>query len=227
MGSLTLLQPRQGYHFSIDSVLLAAFAALKNGPIVDLGAGCGIITRLLARRGAAGPFTAVEINPKAAACCEANLAGCQARVLHHDARLPHAQLLAQSYSLVVCNPPFGQPGRGRTSPEPDRALAREQSCFTLNDLWRISSRLLRHKGRLAFCLPPRLLDQAILGMAAHNLFAKRLRLVHGRDNLPAKIALLEAVNGGGFELNVEPPLIVYTDTANTMHPEVAGIYAAI
>lgn len=221
------MQPRQGYRFSIDSVLLAAFTTLKTGPTLDLGAGSGIITRLLARRGHAGPFVAVEINPQAAQCCAHNLAGINANVLLHDVREPHAQLKAQAFKLVVCNPPFGQPERGRVSHQPDKAQARHQVSFTLSDLWRAAGRLLALKGRLAFCLPPRLLDQALGAMPHYGLFAKRLRLVHGRLDLPAKIALVEAVKGGGPELKVEPPLIVYANAQNTMTTEVADIYAAL
>lgn len=227
LGSLNLKQPRNGYRFSIDSVLLAHFVSLRRGPVIDLGAGCGIITRLLARRGFTGPFTAVEINPQAFYCCQQNLASINARLLLHDARQPHQQLIPQSFSLLICNPPFALPGRGRISPNRDRADARHQLSFTMDDLWQAGERLLNTRGRLAFCLPPRLLDMAFSGMAQHGFYAKRLRLVHGRLQLPAKIALLEAVKGGGPELKVEPPLVLYQDINNRMTAELAAIYQGI
>lgn len=227
LGTLSFKQPRNGYRFSIDSVLLAYFASPLNGPVADLGAGCGVITRLLAGRGMKGPFVAVEINPRAVECCQENLGSINANVLLHDARLPHARIKPQSFSLLISNPPFALPERGRVSSNPDKADARHQLTFTLNDLWRAAGRLLKNKGRLALCLPPRLLDIAFAGMQAHGLYSKRLRLVHGRIGLPAKIALLEAVKGGGPELTVEAPLVIYQDADNRMTEELTTIYQSI
>jgi tRNA1Val (adenine37-N6)-methyltransferase len=230
LGSLTILQPKLGYRFSIDSVLLAWFASLKKGPVADLGAGCGILCCLLARRGLragkeAGPFTAVEIDIAAARCARLNLRDLKAVVLRHDARQPHPLLPRQGFNLVISNPPFGIPGQGKVSPNPRRALARHQRQFTLDDLWRVSYQLLTGRGRLAFCLPPRLLDQALTGLSQHGFAAKRLRLVHGRVSLAAKIALLEAVKDGRPELTVHPPLVVYEQ--NALSPEVAAIYGQL
>ena len=227
LGSISLKQPQEGYRFSIDSVLLAYFATLKPGAIADLGAGCGVITRLLAGRGAIGPLVAVELNQGAASCCQENLLGLNASVLQHDIRLPHELLRPQSFNMVISNPPFAVPGRGRISPNPDKADARHQLTFTIEDLWQAAARLLNNKGRLALCLPPRLLDTALIGMRNHNLWAKRLRLVYGRVDLAAKIALLEAVKNGGPEMKVEAPLIIYKDKRNNMTDEVKAIYESI
>ena len=212
----------------MDSVLLAYFVtAKKKAAVVDLGAGCGIITRLLAQRGVHGPFTAVELNAEAAACCRVNLADLNATVLAHDLRQPHPLLSAHAFDLVVSNPPFHLPGRGRMSPQSAKSLARHQTEFTLDDLWGVAGKLLSAKGRLALCLSTRWLDLALTGINRHGLFIKRLRMVHGRVELPAKIALLEIIKAGGPELKVEPPLIIYTDRHNTLHPEVADLYAQI
>ena len=53
-GAVTLAQPRRGYRFNIDSVLLADFTRrIVSSPVedlvVDLGAGCGVVGLLLAR----------------------------------------------------------------------------------------------------------------------------------------------------------------------------------
>jgi tRNA1Val (adenine37-N6)-methyltransferase len=167
----------------------------------------------------------VEIDLSAARCARLNLRGLKASVLRHDARQPHLLLPRQGFNLVISNPPFGVLGQGRVSPNPRRALARHQRQFTLEDLWRVSYQLLASRGRLAFCIPPRLLDQALTGLSRHGFAAKRLRLVHGRVSLAAKIALLEAVKDGRPELTVHPPLIVYA--GDVLTPEVAAIYGQL
>ena len=228
LGRHYLEQPAQGFRFAIDSVLLAAFATPAQGPVADLGAGCGVLCVLLAARGLAGPFTALELDPTAAACCERNFsrAGLTGRVLVHDLARPHPELRAASCGLVISNPPFGQPGRGHLSPDPARAQARHELRLIADDLWRRARELLRLGARLALCWPPGRLPQALAGLTDHGLAPRRLRLVHGRAELPAKIALIEAVKDGGEELNVEPPLIVY-DQGQDYAPEVAAIYRTL
>jgi tRNA1Val (adenine37-N6)-methyltransferase len=227
LGGLSLYQPESGYRFSIDSILLAFFSPLPSGPIADLGAGCGILTLLLALRGAQGPFTAAELDPLSAQCCQRNLARLPALVLRHDLRLPHPELPAQGFKLLISNPPFGDPRRGRVSPQKTRAEARHQISLALPQLWQSAARLLPAKGRLICCLPPRQLDEALAGLDEFGLTPKRLRLVHGRDKLPARIALLEAVKAAGRELKIEPPFILYQDKNNCPGPELAEIYARL
>lgn len=225
LGRRSFWQPAKGYRFNIDSVLLADFATPAQGPVADLGSGCGVLCVLLAARGLAGPFSAVEIDPLATGCCERNFAraGLTGEVLTHDLSQPHPELKPGSFALVVTNPPFGQPSRGRLSPDPVRARARHELALTAEDLWQRAKELLAPGARLALCWPPNRLPQALAGLTDHGLAPRRLRLVHGRVELPAKIALIEAVKDGGEELRVEPPLIIYAQ-GQEYGPEVAAIY---
>ncbi len=228
LGPHTFLQPRRGYRFSIDSVLLAHFAPVVNGPVADLGAGCGVLSVLLHARGAAGPYTAVEIDPLAADCCRRNLAaaGVPGRVLTHDLRRPHPELKPGAFALVVTNPPFTKTGHGRLSPHPARARARQELDLPAKDLWRLAAELLPRGGRLALCWPPARLVEALAGLDALNLTPRRLRLVHGRATRPASLALIEAVKHAGAELNLEPPLVVYAQ-GQQYSPEVEAIYRSL
>lgn len=225
LGGLILAQPRTGYRFSMDSVLLAAFASLPSGPATDLGAGCGVLAVLLARRGAAGPFTALELDPLAAACCRANFAahGLDGQVVEHDLNQSPTSPPRASQSLVISNPPFFAPGAGRVSPRPSRARARHGLAWEPEQIWRRAAELLPAGGRFAFCWAPARLAAALAGCLEARLAPKRLRLVHGRVDLPAKLALVEAVRDGGEELAVEPPLVVYAE-GQEYSPEVAAIY---
>lgn len=230
LGRHTLEQPVSGYRFSLDSVLLAAFAPAMDGPVADLGAGCGVLCVLLAARGLAGPFSAVEIDPLAAACCQRNLAraSLDGRVLTHDLSQPHPALASGSAALVMANPPFGRPGHGRLSLHPARARARHELALAADTLWQRAAELLPAGDRLAICWPPARLPQALAGLEAHHLAPKRLRLVHGRKDLPAKLALIEAVKDGGPQMEVESPLIVhgqgqmYTSEVSAIYRELCG-----
>ena len=67
-GRIKVLQHREGYRFSIDAVLLAAFSAPgAEDRIVDLGTGCGIIPLILGYRHPAVSITGIEVQPELAA----------------------------------------------------------------------------------------------------------------------------------------------------------------
>jgi tRNA1Val (adenine37-N6)-methyltransferase len=63
-GALTIAQPRNGYRFSIDSLLLARFAAIRaRDRVLELGAGCGVISILIAATRQPREIAAVERQP--------------------------------------------------------------------------------------------------------------------------------------------------------------------
>ncbi|NPA95757.1 MAG: methyltransferase, partial [Thermodesulfobacteria bacterium] len=60
--NLDILQPLEGYRFSVDALLLAEFARVKKRErLIELGAGCGVISMVLARRFPEASIMAVEI----------------------------------------------------------------------------------------------------------------------------------------------------------------------
>lgn len=225
LGRHRIWQPARGYRFSIDSVLLADFAPRVRGPVADLGAGCGVLCLLLAARGMKGPFTAVELDPLAAECCRRNFAqaGLEGVVLEQDLARPAPELSSGGFALVISNPPFTRRGHGRVPPDPARARARHELSLEAPVLWESAARLLPPGGRLALCCPPARLDEVLAGLAGARLRPKRLRLVHGRLERPASLALVEAAKDGRPQLTVEPPLVVY-GRGQEYSPQTAAIY---
>ncbi len=74
-GRLTLFQPKVGYRFSLDPLLLADFVGpAPLGRVADLGAGVGIVGLTLAKNDPAAPLTLVELQPRVAALCRENAA---------------------------------------------------------------------------------------------------------------------------------------------------------
>lgn len=225
LGCHTFWQPREGYRFSMDSVLLAAFAPQARGLVADLCAGCGVLSVLLHARDFLGPFTAVELDHDLAECCERNFeaAGLDGVVLRHDLQEPLAAELAGRFKLVISNPPFFAPGTGRVPAMAGRARARHGLDINTEDLFAGAARLLPVGGRMVLCWPPARLVEALAALTHARLTPKRLRLVHGRQGRPASLALIEAAKDRGPQLTVEPPLICYGQ-GRDYSPEVAAIY---
>ncbi|MGH7780337.1 MAG: tRNA1(Val) (adenine(37)-N6)-methyltransferase [Candidatus Binataceae bacterium] len=226
-GSITLLQPRRGYRFSVEAILLARFATTKpRDRVLDLGAGCGVVAIALAMLGGAKRVVALEIQPAMAALAERNAALNDlpdVRVICTDLRSRRiAGLAPASFDLVVANPPFHAVRAGRGSPDLSRRVARGESAASIVDFAKAARRYVRNGGRVALVFAAPRSAELISTMRSNRLEPKRIRFVHPRVELAATAVLVEARADGGAEVIVEPPLVLhdragrYTEEAGAM-----------
>jgi tRNA1(Val) A37 N6-methylase TrmN6 len=213
-GRLRLIQPRRGYRFSVDAILLGRFIRPRPGArILELGAGCGVVSIIAAVLCAPREVVAMEVQEEMAALVERNAVLNNlpmVRAVAADLRTRAIAGVAQaSFDLVIANPPYRAGGSGRRSPVAGRDLARAESAATLRDFVAASARYLKHGGKTAFVFTAARSAELITELRAARLEPKRMRMVHPRLELPATTVLIEARKGGGVELEVEPPLILY------------------
>lgn len=154
-GELVLEQPRAGFRFSIDAVLLADFAerCLPTPParVVDLGAGVGVVGLLLARRWTRARVLLVELQPELAGLADANVRRNQlgGRVEVRCLDLRDARRWSDfEGELAVSNPPFFKVGSGRPSPSQQLSLARFEHACTAGELVASAVAGLRAGGQL-------------------------------------------------------------------------------
>lgn len=74
-GSITLIQPKHGYRFSIEAILLGRFArANMRDHVLELGAGCGVLSIMIAALYRPREVVAIEIQPPLAEMIARNAA---------------------------------------------------------------------------------------------------------------------------------------------------------
>lgn len=210
---LRLVQPRDGYRFSLDPLLLCDFVALAGGErIVDLGTGSGVIPLVLARRSPTVHCVGVETQPAMAGLAARNVAlnGLSDRIdiLNEDVLALRARFPVSSFDLVLANPPYRKRGTGRISPKVGRDDARHESTATLRDFLAVAKYLVRPEGRICFIHHPSRLAEFMAEAVALKLATLRLRMVHGTLAAEARMFLVELAKGRKGELTVLPPLVV-------------------
>ena len=210
---LRLVQPKHGYRFSLDPLLLADFARVRSGErAVDLGTGCGIVALLLARLEESCTVTGVEFQPVMAGIATRNVLlnnlSQRVEVVSEDVLSLKARFPVDSFDLVVSNPPYRRPGTGKVSPRAGRDDARHETSATLADFMAAAKFLVKPSGRICFIYHTCRLAELMTQAALQKLGVLRLRMVHGNDSAPARMFLVELVKGRVGELRVEPPLIV-------------------
>jgi tRNA1(Val) A37 N6-methylase TrmN6 len=232
-GRIRVIQPRDGYRFSVDSILLARFVSVRpRDRILELGAGCGVISLAIAALHRPREIVAIDIQPELAAMIRSNaeLNGIDSiRAIEADLRALNDSLAPrESFDIVIANPPYRPSKAGRKSPNAARHLARSEASATLEDFISAVSRYARRGGRAAFVFAADRSAELIAMLSAHRLEPKRIRFVHPYIDAPATTILIEARKNGGIEVAIEAPLIlfdaphVYSREARELLGEVAS-----
>lgn len=216
-GRLVCKQYKSGYRFSVDAILSAHFCSPGSGDaILDLGCGCGIIGLLLAYRYPEVRVTGIEIQPELVRLAEMNIAenAMQSRisVIEGNFRDTAQLVAAESFDLVVSNPPYRREGGGRISPDPQRARARHEIDAGLADMVRASAFAVKNRGKVVVVYPARLSITLIAELKKHRLEPKRLQPVYGYPGRKdAGLVLVEAIKNGGAEMRLLPPFYIYSE----------------
>lgn len=218
---LTLLQPKQGYRFSLDPLLLCDFTnASQETSIVDLGTGSGVLALVLAKMALQAQVTAFEQDMETARLAQQNVVlnrlPDRVTVLHEDVLQVRRHLPVSSCDLVVSNPPYRKQGRGRLNPHPGKLAARHETTAGLADFLAAAKYLVKPvTGRICLVYHPDRFVELMGEAAAQKLAVVRLRMVHGLPDAPAKVFLVELAKGRrNADLQIMPPLIVRGDTEN-------------
>ena len=231
-ASLVVRQPPRGYRFSVDSVLLADFAAPRcEGAVLDLGTGSGIVLLLLARL-CPGLSRGVGVELQAGLCdcaranIEANGLSGRLRAVLGDFRESLAGVAEGAFDLVVSNPPYRPVGAGRRNPDRQKEIARHEVACTMPGLFRAASRFLSPRGRFAALGLPHRLPEMLASAAASGIFAETLRFVHPMPGRPANLLLFAGSRRRGGGPRVLPPLCVY-DAPGRYSPETEAVFRGL
>lgn len=229
-GRLICRQHRHGYRFSVDAVLLAHFFTPQDAEnIIDLGCGCGVISLALAYRWPGLRLTGLELQPQLASLARRNVAdnGLAARIaiVEGDLRLVGEIFPAGSFQRAVCNPPYFQSEAARPNPDPERRLARHEVAADLAEVVAAAGWLVGPGGCVDLVYPAERTAVLLGALRGAGLAPKRLQVVHGYPAAPAKLVLVEAVKGGGGELETLPPLSISREPGGEYTAEMARCYA--
>ena len=204
-GRVTLAQPARGrgYRVNADALILADFAGNVRGTLFDLGAGTGAIALVMIARSLASRAVLVDVD---AGACElarenVNRNGARADVVCSDV-LDGARTRRGQAALVVCNPPYFEPGTARVARGSGASRVGEVDRFV-----RAAREVLGRRGRACFVYPASDLSRLFACFRASGLEPKRLRLVHAKAKAPARVALVEVRASKSGGLSIMAPLI--------------------
>jgi len=207
------MQTDESFKLSTDSVLLADFSNMKRvRSCLDLGSGAGVLCVLLAEKNHSAELTGIELQGNFAELGRLNMTenGLDGRVkiINGDLREHRSLLKAESFDLVVSNPPYFAENTGYSAPELHRASAREERSCTLQDICAAARWSLRWGGTFALVHRPERLSEIFCAMTEVGIEPKRLCLVSYSAEKAPSLVLVEGKRGGKKGLKIEAPLFL-------------------
>ncbi|WP_460220724.1 tRNA1(Val) (adenine(37)-N6)-methyltransferase [Psychroserpens sp. MEBiC05023] len=177
-----------------DGVLLGAWTSLETNPfsILDIGAGTGVLSLMLAQRSHAELIEAIEIDDNAYEQCVDNFeqSPWNDRLFCYHASLEEfAEEIDDKYDLIICNPPFYS--ETYKTENKQRDLARFQDAMPFKHLLESVVTLLSKNGSFSVIIP--FSEESFFIDLAQKLalFPKRITHVKGTSSTNIKRSLIE------------------------------------
>ena len=227
-NGLYLIQDPDKFCFGIDAVLLSNFVKVKkNGHVVDLCTGSGIVPILLSAKTGAKKITGIEIQSDIADMARRSVSynklDEKIDIINDDISNALKYINNCSVDSVCVNPPYMKDTTAIKNPDLPMAIARHELLTDLETVINIASKLLKESGKFFMVHRPSRLSEIFTSMRQNRIEPKRLRFIHPYIESKANLVLIEGAKGSGVWLDVEPPLVVYKDK-NIYTDEVLKIY---
>ena len=189
----TVQQDKCAMKIGTDAVLLGAWCPVENNPnsVLDIGAGTGVLSLMIAQRTNAEQIDAIEIDDSAYEQCVTNFENspwndrlfCFHAALDEFVEEPDCE-----YDLIISNPPFYTDDFKSDSEQRD--LARFEYALPFEDLVEAADLLLSEKGVFVVIIPFKEELDFILLCESFDLFPFKITHVKGTPTSEIKRSLI-------------------------------------
>ena len=224
LDNLMIIQDKNGYKFSTDSVLLANFAKAKPSDVcVDLCSGGGVVAILFSYKNKIKNMYAVEIQQKPAEMSKRSIEynKLDIKVINDDLKNLKEIFGAESVDVITVNPPYNE--KGLTSKEDEIAISTHEIKTNLEEIISVSSKVLKFGGKFFMVHRADRLVNIISNLRKYKLEPKVMRIVYPKLSKEPNLVLIEAKKGAKPGLKILSPLIL-NDEDGSETEELKQIY---
>lgn len=214
--NMKIVQDTNYFKFSLDSVLLYNFLKLKdNIKILDICSGNCPIPLMISTK-VKEKIYAVEVQNEVyelgKETIEINNLNNKIELLNMDAKNLTKMFETDTFDLITCNPPYFKTNENtKKNDNKIKTIARHEELITIEDIIKLSRKLLKNNGSLVLVHRPERLSEIIVLMKENNISLKRLQFIYPKENTNSNMVLIEGTKNGNNALNVLEPLIVHEE----------------
>ena len=205
LGDYKILQSKNYYNFTSDSVRLANFASVKNSDrVLELCAGSGIVSLHKFADNAVtrgdtgrGQWVCVELQTPLYNLLEENIyineLDDNFTAINDDLKNAFDYVQKASFDVVLCNPPYEKADSGFKKMSESDMIARAEVATTFDDIARVAGGALRFGGAFYFLAKSERLFEIAITLNKYNLRIKAVQFI--TKNGRFRLALVKAVAG--------------------------------
>lgn len=213
-----IYQFKEGFKFSLDSILLAEFCKIKSSKdiIIDFCCGNAAIPLIISTKHK-NKIYGVEIQPEIAKLAnqsvEYNDLNGQISIINDNVLNILQYFDRESIDIITCNPPYFKiNGTSLINDNEIKSIARHEITINLEQIIEIGSKLLKNNSYFYMVHRTQRLEEIISIFNKYNFSIKELQFVYTKK-ATADLVLIKALKGGKTGLKVNPPL--YTNNLKT------------
>lgn len=221
--NLKIYQNTEMFNFSLDSVLLPNFVTINKNTkkILDIGTGNAVIPLVLSTLTSA-QITGIEIQKEVSTLAQKsvdiNNKNVQISIINDDIKNYYNLCNSDTYDIITCNPPFFKVNKESKLNKNDyKTIARHEITLNLDDLMKISSKLLKNNGVIGIVHRPDRMIDIIEAMRKYNIEPKKIQFVYPKKGMDANILLIEGRKNGKSGLKILNP--IYSHEENGEYTE--------
>ena len=206
-GDLKIIQNKNLYTFTSDSVILANFVKLKaKENAVEIGGGSGVVSILVSAKNKFNSIKIFEIQKELQQICEKNLKlnNLQDKIELIKDDIKNYKKYLDACEVVYSNPPYFKVSD--TNENMVKKIAKQEVMLSLDDFVKISSKILKFGGRFYCTYPSERACELIVKCNEHNLQIKKMFFTENGKGI-VNLVVVEAVKGGKFGVKVLPNLV--------------------
>ncbi len=215
-----LIQKKNGYRFSSDSLLLSWFVFEKTlnkkgfSSCLEIGSGNGVVPITMKRRGFSLPITCVEIQDSLFSMLSQNI---EKNNMTDSIKPIHGNFLELnltplSFDIIFCNPPYFSCDNGKISENIEKAHARHEFLGDIDSFFKKSYTLLKRKGMFFMVYPIKKLHYALYSAYSNNLFCKDILFIKETEQAESSIFLASFIKGESKNMISSNGFIVMKDS---------------
>lgn len=215
--NMKIVQDNEMFNFSLDSVLLPNFVTLNKNitNILDIGTGNAPIPLILSTK-TNSKIIGVEIQKdvylQAKESVKINKLENKINIINSDIKEIYENFETESFDVITCNPPFFEVTKDSNLNKNDyKTIARHEVHLNLDDIFKISRKLLKNNGVIGIVHRPERLIEIIETMKKYNIEPKKIRFVYPKINKDANILLVEGRKNGRKGIKILPPLYSHNE----------------
>ena len=215
--NLYIIQSKNQFNFSLDSVLLPNFITINKNytNILDIGCGNAPIPLILSTKTKAN-IVGVEIQKDvytlAQKTVKLNKLENQIKLVNDDINEYYKKVDTDIYDAITCNPPYFKLNEESNLNKSEyKIIARHEKTLTLDQIFKVSKKLLKNNGVVAIVNRPERLIDIIESMKKNNIEPKKIQFVYPKKEKEANILLIEGRKNGKPGIKILPPLYAHNE----------------